>query len=185
MKKSRSLILACAIALIIANVKTDKEIRTSTRGLELIANAEGCVRKGYKCPRDVLTVGIGSTQAGGEKIEVGKIYSNEEIAQRFAHDVKIAEMCVKQHFNGAYMNMNQFDAMTSLAFNVGCENIKAYYSPRLGKRVQTTIYKHAQDKNFIAMCERIPDFKRSGGRVLKGLQIRREKEKAHCLKEVE
>ncbi|WP_424408091.1 lysozyme [Pasteurella sp. PK-2025] len=181
MRKSKGLAVGCAIALIIAIVKTDKEIHTSTNGLALITDAEGCVRKGYQCPRDVLTVGIGSTQASGQKIEVGKVYSNEEIAQRFAYDVKIAEMCVKQHFNGRYMNANQFDAMTSLAFNVGCENIKSYYSPRLGKRVQTTIHKHAQEKNFSAMCDRIVDFKRAGGRVLRGLQIRREKEKAHCL----
>lgn len=42
MKKAKGAIIACAIALIIANVKsTDPEIRTSAEGLALIAKFEG------------------------------------------------------------------------------------------------------------------------------------------------
>ena len=39
------------------------EIRTSEKGLLLIGNAEGCMKKPYQCPADVLTVGIGITDA--------------------------------------------------------------------------------------------------------------------------
>ncbi|HHE3465149.1 TPA: lysozyme, partial [Pasteurella multocida] len=55
-------ITACSVAMIIAVVMSDHstEIRTGERGLEIIGNAEGCAREPYKCPADVLTVGIGS-----------------------------------------------------------------------------------------------------------------------------
>lgn len=183
MRKAKGAIIACAIGLIIANVKsTAPEIRTSAEGLALIAKFEGCSLKAYKCPNDVLTVGIGSTAAGGEKIEVGKIYTNEEIAARYKKDIKAVEQCLNQYFNGALMTQKQFDAMVSLGLNVGCGNLKTYYSQRLGKRLQTTIHKRAQAKQFTQMCGRITDFDRSGGRKVRGLTIRRQAEKALCLK---
>ncbi len=97
-------------------------------------------------------------------------------------DIKAVEHCLNQHFNGALMTQKQFDAMVSLGLNVGCGNLKTYYSTRLGKRLQTTIHKRAQAKQFAEMCERITDFDRSGGRKVRGLTIRRQEEKALCLK---
>ncbi|WP_138677084.1 glycoside hydrolase family protein, partial [Haemophilus influenzae] len=98
-------------------------------------------------------------------------------------NIKQAENCINADFNGRKMNQDQYDAMISLAFNVGCGNIKTYYSKTQGKRVATTLYRAAQAENWILMCNRIEDFNKSAGRVLKGLQIRRAKEKALCLGE--
>ncbi|MCL8067724.1 lysozyme, partial [Pasteurella multocida] len=80
-------ISACLVAMIIAVVMSDysNEIRTGERGLEIIGNAEGCAREPYRCPADVLTVGIGSTELSGLQIERKK-YSDEEIAQRWVND---------------------------------------------------------------------------------------------------
>ncbi len=85
-------ISACLVAMIIAVVMSDHstEIRTSERGLEIIGNAEGCAREPYRCPADVLTVGIGSTELSGLPIE-RKRYSDEEIAKRWVNDIKVAE----------------------------------------------------------------------------------------------
>ena len=43
------------------------EIRTSKTGLEIIGNAESCIREPYYCPANILTVGIGSTGSVEQK----------------------------------------------------------------------------------------------------------------------
>ncbi|MCT8830279.1 lysozyme [Glaesserella parasuis] len=182
MKKLKQTLIYCSVAVIAGLTgKLYPELQASRAGIELTANKEACVRNPYQCAADVWTVGIGSTAAGGEKIEQGKIYNDVEIATRFAHDLKIAEKCVTQHFNGAKMQQRQFDAMVSLVFNVGCVGAKSYYNAKTQKREPTTLYKLAQAEQFNAMCNRITDFNRAGGKVLKGLQLRREAERKHCL----
>lgn len=182
MSKIKKTALVCSIGIILGLVlNSSSELRTSQAGMELIANKEGCTRNPYKCSADMWTVGIGSTEAGKMKIEKGKIYSDREIAERFTADLKIAEYCVNTHFKGEKMNQGQFEAMVSLTFNIGCPNAKSYYHKGLQQKVPTTLYKLAQLEQFSEMCNRITDFNRAGGKVLKGLQIRREAERLHCL----
>ncbi|MEG9499912.1 lysozyme [Mannheimia indoligenes] len=175
-------VFVCSVAAIIGTLKQyyGSEIRTSETGLAIIGNTEGCRRDPYKCSSDVLTVGIGSTEASGEKIDVNHKYTDKQIADRWLKDLKIAERCINRYFNGDKMNENQFSAMVSAAFNLGCYNLR-FYPNENGKYIQTTIHKYAMAKDFKAMCNRIPDFNRSGGKVLRGLEIRRAKEKALCL----
>ena len=175
--------ITCSVAAIIGVVQTyfSDEIRINQAGLEIIGNMEGCRRDAYKCPADVITVGIGSTEFGGQKIDVNHKYTNHEIAERWVHDLKIAQNCINTYFNGRRMNDNQFSAMSSLAFNIGCTNIRSYYSKAQGKRVFTTIYKYAALNQFDAMCQRITDFNKAGGVVLRGLVKRREAERDLCL----
>ena len=99
-------IATCSIATIISLVYQfyPNEIRTSKAGLEIIGNAEGCYRDPYKCPADVLTVGIGSTEAGGEPIVRNKTYTDKEIAERWVSrrnvvliDGLMATICHKVH----------------------------------------------------------------------------------------
>ena len=52
-----------------------------------------------------------------------------------------------------------------------------------GMTLPTTIYRAAKAQDWTLMCNHISDFNKSGGRVLKGLQMRRTKEKAICLGE--
>ncbi|MDP0114457.1 lysozyme, partial [Glaesserella parasuis] len=74
----------CFVSAIIAVLNTDfhGQFRTSQQGLEIIGDAEGCKREPYLCPANVLTVGIGSTEASSGKIE-RKVYTDKEIAQRW------------------------------------------------------------------------------------------------------
>lgn len=165
-------IATCSIAAIISLVYQfyPNEIRTSKAGLEIIGNAEGCYRDPYKCPADVLTVGIGSTEAGGEPIVRNKTYTDKEIAERWVKDIKSAERCVNRWANGDNLPQGAFDAATSITFNVGC-----------GKMKYSTLYKYARQGNIKAMCGQFSRWAYSGGKILKGLEIRREKEKSLCL----
>ena len=59
----------CSVSTIIGIVLTNysDEIRTSKTGLEIIGNAESCIREPYYCPANILTVGIGSTGSVEQK----------------------------------------------------------------------------------------------------------------------
>ncbi|OCG39740.1 lysozyme [Gilliamella sp. Bif1-4] len=156
--------VSAIIAIVLANYQD--EIRTSKVGLEIIGNAESCVREPYYCPANILTVGIGST---GNNIEQ-RIYSDAEIAKRWVDDIKTAEMCVNRYANGFHLPQSVFDSVTSITFNVGCTKMRT-----------STMYKHLNNGDYKAACNEFPRWNKAGGKVLNGLVIRREKEKALCL----
>ncbi|MGC7561350.1 lysozyme [Pasteurella sp. PK-2025] len=171
MKHSRKLTV-CAVASIIAIVLSQhsEEIRTSQRGLEIIGNAEGCYTQPYVCPAGYWTYGIGTAETSGESIIIGKVYSDEEIAKSWVDNIKKAEDCVNFWAGGTSLNQSSFEAVVSLTFNVGCSKLK--YS---------TLFRHARNGNIEAMCDQFPRWKYANGRVLRGLVIRRNKERELCL----
>ena len=71
-----------------------EELILSPKGAEIIGNAEGCRRDPYKCPADVLTVGIGSTAYSGQPVDPKHRYTDLEIAERWKNDIQVAEKCV-------------------------------------------------------------------------------------------
>lgn len=172
--------VTCAVTVIIGliGVNYAGEIRTSQTGLALIGNAESCRRDPYVCPADKLTAGIGSTTA----INPRHLYSDDEIAQMWVEDIKTAERCINRNFNGRQMNQNQFDAMTSAAFNMGCLNLIWYTDRVSGQRLKTTLWRKAQARQWDAMCGRLRDFVNAGGVKLAGLVKRRDAEAKLCLK---
>ena len=102
LSKTRGALGVCSVLSVIGIMYAQfgMEIRLSPKGAEIIGNAEGCRRDPYKCPADVLTVGIGSTEAGGEAIDPKRRYNDFEIAERWKNDIKIAESCVNRFANG-------------------------------------------------------------------------------------
>lgn len=168
---------ACAVSAIIAIVVSNGTVRTSEKGLELIGNAEACRRDPYVCPADVLTDGIGNTHG----VKAGVKKPDAQIAADWEKNILQAEKCINGYFRGRDMSDNAFSAMTSAAFNMGCLNLRTYYSPTQKKRFETSIHKYAQVGNWTMMCNHLPDFANGGGKRLPGLVIRRDKEKALCL----
>ncbi|HII3727952.1 TPA: lysozyme [Pasteurella multocida] len=162
---------ACSVLTVIAIVVVNyaDEIRTTQRGMEIIGNAEGCYTKPYQCPADVLTVGIGTTNAV-EKIDRNKIYTLEEIAYLFKEGVKQAEKCVNEHANGKQLPQGAFEALTSITFNVGC-----------GKMQKSTLFRMAKQGYTPQMCDQFSRWVYAGGQKMRGLEIRREKERQLCL----
>lgn len=158
----------CSVSVIIGIVVANysDEIKTSRAGLEIIGNAESCIREPYLCPANVLTVGIGSTTGNIEN----RYYSDDEIAQRWVDDIKTAERCVYRHANGFHLPRSVFDAVTSITFNVGCTKMRT-----------STMYKHLNTGDYKSACNEFPKWNKAGGKVLNGLVARREKEKALCL----
>ena len=161
----RSAKYICAISAVVGLVIAThgNEIRTSEKGLLLIGNAEGCMKKPY------LTVGIGITDAV-EKIDRNKIYTLQEIAELYVKGIKQSEKCVNQYANGQTMPQGAFDALVSITFNVGC-----------GKLKNSSLFKMARQGYSKAMCSQFERWIYAAGKPLKGLIERRQKEKNLCL----
>ena len=173
--KTRGALGVCSVLAVIGIMYTNfsDEIRLSPAGAEIIGNAEGCRREPYKCPADVLTVGIGSTEYSGLPIEPKRIYTDLEIAERWKNDIQVAEKCVNQYGNGRNLPQSVFDAATSITFNVGC-----------GAMRKSTMFKYLNAGKYVQACNELSRWTRASGRVLLGLVSRREKEKALCLQDL-
>lgn len=172
LSKTRGALGVCSVLSVIGIMYAQfgMEIRLSPKGAEIIGNAEGCRRDPYKCPADVLTVGIGSTEAGGEAIDPKRRYNDFEIAERWKNDIKIAESCVNRFANGRALPQSVFDAAVSITFNVGC-----------GRVQKSTLFRKLNTGDYIGACNEYPKWVYAGKTKLPGLVIRREKEKALCL----
>lgn len=89
------------------------------KGVELIARFEGLRLEPYVCPAGKTTIGYGNTlYADGTKVFITDPAITEEQAKLL---LKITaekfEKKVKAMFPG--LNQNQYDALTSLAYNIG------------------------------------------------------------------
>ncbi len=102
----------------------------SAVGLVAIANFEGFSSVAYEpVPGDKLTIGFGST--GG--VSAGDTISVPEALDRLEEDTSEAESAVRECVK-VPLTQKQFDAFTSLAFNIGK---KAFCSSTLVKKINT------------------------------------------------
>ena len=170
--KTRKALGACSVIAVVGIMYSQfgSEIRLSPAGAKILGNAEGCMAIPYNCPADVLSIGIGSTEYSGQKIEPNKKYTNEEIAYRWKNDIKLAESCVDRYANGRALPQSVFDAMVSVTFNNGCGNLK-----------NSTMFRLMRNGNYVAGCNQLLLRVYADGRKLQGLVKRREKERALCL----
>ncbi len=157
----------CGVMAIIGIVISNGAVRTSEAGLELIGDAESCQRDPYVCPAGVLTDGIGNTHG----VKAGVRKTDEQIAADWQKNILQAESCVNKYANGKKLNQGQFDATVSITFNAGC-----------GQMQKSTMFRMFRDGKFTEACNQFPRWTYGGGKQLPGLVIRREKEKAMCLK---
>lgn len=90
-------------------------------GLDLIKSFEQCRLKAYKpTPDDVWTCGWGSTKGVTEDTE----WTQEEADARLLEDLQDSENCVCLATAGTVISDNQYAALVSLVFNIGCGNFK-------------------------------------------------------------
>lgn len=88
----------------------------STNCFAIIREFEGLKLKAYLCPAKVPTIGYGST---GPDIKLGMVWTLDQAKARLEKDVtKFAEGVAKLIGKTA-TTQGQFDAMVSLAYNIG------------------------------------------------------------------
>jgi lysozyme len=141
-----------------------KITKISQKGLDIIKRFEGLKLKPYLCPANVPTIGYGNTfYEDGTKVKLSDSPISEKRAtELLIHSVKTFEKYVDS-FCRDDINQNQFDALVSFAFNLGPYNLKS----------STLLKKVNKNPNDPDIRKEFMKWTKGGGRVLKGLVIRR------------
>lgn len=134
-------------------------MKTSSKGVSLIKQFEGCRLKAYKCPAGVWTIGYGHT-AG---VKQGDVITPQTADDYLRNDLTTYENAVLKYDNIYHFNQNQFDSLVSFTYNCGAGNLKSL--TQSGKRTIAQI------------GEKLLLYNKAGGVVLRGLQRRRAAEK--------
>jgi len=136
-------------------------MKINKEGLKIIKDSESLKLKSYICPAGILTVAYGHTGADvapNMTISVGRA---EELLKS---DLRRFELGVEKLLE-VKTSPNEFSAMVSLAFNIGLGNFKN----------SEVLINHNKDHKYEA-CIKFHNWRRGGGRILKGLVRRRIKE---------
>ena len=135
--------------------------RIGQAGLDLIKQYEGCRLAAYRCAAGVWTIGYGHT-AG---VHSGMTITQAQADAYLQQDIAKFEGYVN---NPAYvpiteqLNQNQFDALTSFAFNLGAGNLRKLCNGRTAAQI----------------ARAMPSYNKAAGKVLAGLTRRRKAEQA-------
>ena len=135
--------------------------RIGQAGLDLIKQYEGCRLAAYRCAAGVWTIGYGHT-AG---VHSGMTITQAQADAYLQQDIAKFEGYVN---NPAYvpiteqLNQNQFDALTSFAFNLGAGNLRKLCKGRTAAQI----------------ARAMPSYNKAAGKVLAGLTRRRKAEQA-------
>lgn len=139
----------------------------SNKGLALIKKYEGFYSKPYLDPIGIPTIGYGATYYPN-KVKVtmkDKPLSEKEASDLLVQMLKVYENQVALLVTKP-INQNQFDALVSFTYNLGATN--------LGK--STLLKKVNKNPNDPTIRDEFIKWNRAGGRVLRGLTIRRKDE---------
>lgn len=132
------------------------------QGLQLIKEFEGLRLDAYRCPAGVWTIGYGHT-AG---VRPGDTLTAQMADVLLRQDVTAAEGCVNRHATVS-LTQNQFNALVSFVFNLGCENFR-----------RSTLLKKLNAGDVQGAAEELLRWVRAGNVTLSGLVRRRMAEKA-------
>lgn len=148
-------------------VAEDSTKTISTDGTKLIASFEGLKLTAYLCPAKFWTIGLGTTvYPNYQPVKKGDTCTKEQALQYKAHDLRRFEKCVNELVN-VPLNQNQFDALVSLAYNIGSS---AFKDSTLLKKLNASDYRGAADQFLV--------WNKSRGKMLNGLVNRRAAERS-------
>ena len=132
------------------------------QGISLIQSYEKCRLSAYlPTSHDVPTIGFGHTKG----VSMGDTCTQEQADAWFLEDIAWVEDCVNEAVT-ASINQNEFDALCSLCFNIGC---KAFSGSSLVRELNLA--------NYNGAAERFLDWDKQNHVVLAGLTARRQSEK--------
>ena len=141
-------------------------MKISSRGLELIKDFEGFSSTAYLDVVNIPTIGYGNTfYEDSRKVKLGEQISKTDALELLE---KIANKDFADKIFSAIkvpVAQNQFDAMVSLAYNIGT-----------GSFLKSTLLKKVNAGDFIGASEEFLKWNKSGGKELLGLTRRRKRE---------
>ena len=136
-------------------------------GVDIICGFEGKRLAAHDDGVGVWTIGFGTTvYPNGIKVMKGDTCTEAQAKTYMAHDLKKFEATVNKAVT-VQLNQNQFDALVSLAYNIGTN---AFSGSTLVKKLNSNDFRGAADQFDIWV--------NAGGKRMQGLVNRRAKEKA-------
>lgn len=141
-------------------------MKVSNKGLELIKEFEGFSSVAYLCSAKKATIGYGNTfWEDGTPVKIGDQISKERAETLLKHVVDNFSVAVEVDIK-IEVTQNQFDALVSLAYNIG-----------LGAFKNSTLLRQLNRGNFVGASQEFLRWDKSNGKPLLGLTRRREREK--------
>ena len=136
-------------------------MKVSGKGLALIKEFEGCKLTAYKDSVGVWTIGYGHTRSARQGMVITQAQADEllalDVAAHAAGVYKALQVKLEQH---------QFDAVVSLAFNVGVSAVR-----------NSTLMKMTNRGDVKPAAAQFDRWNKAGGKVLAGLTRRRAAER--------
>lgn len=105
-----------------AKRKKKAPMKTSAEGRKAITFEEGKRYKAYKDTKGFWTTGIGHLIKPNEQHLIKKVLTETEVQAMFDTDLAIAETYVNKLASIVPLTQGQYDALVSIAFNVGNGN---------------------------------------------------------------
>ena len=140
-------------------------MKVSSKGLELIKEFEGFSSVAYLCSAKKATIGYGNTfWEDGTPVKIGDQISKERAETLLKHVVDNFSVAVEVDIK-IEVTQNQFDALVSLAYNIG-----------LGAFKNSTLLRQLNRGNFVGASQEFLRWDKSNGKPLLGLTRRRERE---------
>ena len=115
-------------------------------------------------PGDVPTIGFGTTDG----VKLGDRITPPVALKRALNDVQKFEGAVKECVR-VPLHQYEYDAFLSLAYNIG-----------VGAFCGSTLVRLLNEGKYAEACAQISRWNKAGGREIRGLTVRREKERAKC-----
>jgi lysozyme len=155
-------------------------MKISEAGIQLIKSFEGCHNTPYRCPAALWTIGYGHVLYPDQarlktpertsyalKSEHNRVWDADEIDSLLEEDLLRFSSGVLRLCPAAADNQCHLDAMVSFSFNVGLGNLQA-----------STLRMKYNRGDFSGAADEFLKWRKSNGVVLRGLERRREAERA-------
>ena len=142
-------------------------MKCNEAGLQIIKVFEGFRSSPYKCSAGVPTIGYGSTRGFDRrpvKMSMGSI-TEDEAYKLLKRDIGSAERSVSRLIK-VDLNDNEFSSLVSFVYNLGSGNLQ-----------NSTLRSKLNRDDREGASNEFPKWRRAGGKILKGLVLRREAER--------
>jgi len=154
----------------VLGIATD-EMHVSPSGVDLICNFEGLRLKAYDDGVGVWTIGFGTTKyPNGIRVKKGDTCTLDQAKAYMQNDLKSFEQTVNNTVK-VPLNQNQFDALVSLAYNIGSTAFK-----------NSTLVRQLNEGNYKTAANQFNVWVNAGGKRMQGLVNRRAAERTLFLK---
>ena len=137
-------------------------MKISSTGVDLIKHFESCKLTAYQDSVGIWTIGWGHTGS----VKKGDIWTQGEADNILLNDLDKFEVYVNQYVK-VPLTQNQFDALVSWTFNLGPGNLKS-----------STMLTKLNEKKYDEVPSQLKRWNKAGGKVLRGLERRRNAEAA-------